>query len=123
MEESAMNKVSRVAFSALTGLALVTALSVLPSNAQNAKQADPAQQQQQTQTVSGKIASFDKTSLTLDVATGTASVSTTGAAPSSMTFAIDKNTTVDGKLKVGSTADVTYRQEAGANVAISIHVS
>jgi hypothetical protein len=40
-----------------------------------------------------------------------------------MTFAIDKNTTVDGKLKVGSTADVTYRQDNGVNVAISIHVS
>jgi hypothetical protein len=40
-----------------------------------------------------------------------------------MTFAIDKNTTVDGKLQVGSTADVTYRQNNGSNVAISIHVS
>jgi hypothetical protein len=117
-----MNKVSRVIFSALTGLALVSALSVLPSSARTARRQDAAQQPQ-TQTVSGKISSFDKTSLTIDVATGTANVSTRAAAPTSMTFAIDKNTTVDGKLKVGSTADVTYRQADGVNVAISIHVS
>ena len=115
-----MNKVSRIVFSALTGFALVTALSVLPSNAGTPKQ-DPAQQQAQTQRVSGKISAFDKTSLTISVAS--ANISLQGAAPSSMTFAIDKNTTVDGKLKVGSTADVTYRQDNGANVAISIHVS
>ena len=114
-----MNKVSRVVFSALTGFALVAALSALPSNA-GPKQ-DPAQQQAQTQRVSGKISAFDKTSLTISVAS--ANISLQGAAPSSMTFAIDKNTTVDGKLKVGSTADVTYRQDNGANVAISIHVS
>jgi hypothetical protein len=40
-----------------------------------------------------------------------------------MTFQIDKNTTVDGKLKVGANADVTYRQDGGSNIAISVHVS
>ena len=115
-----MNKISRVIFSALTGLALVTALSVMPSDAGTTKQQDPAQQPQ-TQRVSGKISAFDKDSLTISVAS--ASISTQGAAQNSMTFTIDKNTTVDGKLKVGSTADVTYRQDSGTNVAISIHVS
>jgi len=120
-----MNKVSRVIFSALTGVAMVTALSVLPSSANTAKQQDSTQQPSaQTQKVSGQISSFDKTSLTINVTTGgAANISTQGAAPSSMTFAIDKNTTVDGKLKVGSAADVTYRQDNGGNVAISIHVS
>lgn len=115
-----MSKVARVVFSALTGFALVTALSVVP-NAAKAQQQDPAPQQAQTQRVSGKISAFDKTSLTISVAS--ASISAQGAAQSSMTFAIDKNTTVDGKLQVGSTADVTYRQDGGNNVAISIHVS
>ena len=51
-------------------------------------------------------------------------MSTTGAtSPKTMTFTIDKNTTVDGKLKVGANADVTYRQEGGNNIAISVHVS
>jgi hypothetical protein len=40
-----------------------------------------------------------------------------------MTFQIDKNTTVDGKLKVGANADVTYREESGNLVAISVRVS
>ena len=115
-----MSKVSHVIFSALTGFALVTALSVLPSHAGTPKQRD-LPQQPQTQRVSWKISAFDKTSLTISVAS--ASTSAQSAAPSSMTFAIDKNTTVDGKLKVGSTADVTYRQDNGANVAVSIHVS
>jgi Cu/Ag efflux protein CusF len=39
-----------------------------------------------------------------------------------MTFTIDKNTTIDGKLKVGASADVTYRQEGGNNIAISVRV-
>jgi hypothetical protein len=115
-----MSKVSRVISFALTGFALVTALSVLPSRAGSPKQQDAALQPQ-TQRVSWKISAFDKTSLTISVAS--ASTSTQGAAPSTMTFAIDKNTTVDGKMKVGPTADVTYRQDNGTNVAVSIHVS
>jgi Cu/Ag efflux protein CusF len=45
------------------------------------------------------------------------------SAATTMSFTIDKNTTVEGKLKVGSNADVTYRQDNGANVAISVHVT
>jgi hypothetical protein len=40
-----------------------------------------------------------------------------------MTFQIDKNTTVDGKLQVGANADVTYREEEGKFVAINVRVS
>jgi hypothetical protein len=43
--------------------------------------------------------------------------------PKSMTFMIDRNTTVEGKLKVGANADVTYREDNGNNVAISVRVS
>jgi len=43
--------------------------------------------------------------------------------PKTMSFQIDKNTTVDGQLKVGANADVTYRQDGGNNIAISVHVS
>jgi hypothetical protein len=110
-----MSKVPRVIFSALTGFALVTALSVLPSNA-----GTPKQLNQQTQRVSWRISAFDKTSLTITVASANNSAQ---GAPSTMTFAIDRNTMVDGKMKVGSTADITYRQDNGTNVAVSIHVS
>lgn len=40
-----------------------------------------------------------------------------------MNFLLDKNTTIDGKLKVGATADVTYREDSGQNVAISVHIA
>jgi len=40
-----------------------------------------------------------------------------------MKFQIDKNTGIEGSLKVGASADVTYRQEKGANIAISVHVT
>ena len=35
-----------------------------------------------------------------------------------MTFLIDKNTTVEGNLKVNANAAVTNREESGSNVAI-----
>jgi len=40
-----------------------------------------------------------------------------------MKFVMDKNTTVDGKLQVGANADVTYREDSGKNLAISVHVA
>jgi hypothetical protein len=40
-----------------------------------------------------------------------------------MTFHIDNNTTVEGKLKVDANADVTYREDHGSNVAISVRVT
>ena len=40
-----------------------------------------------------------------------------------MSFMIDQNTTIEGKLKVGSSADVTYRQANGNNVAVSVRVT
>jgi len=124
-----MKNVSRVVFSVLTGLFLVTAVSVLPSVANTATHQEAGQQPAaQTQTVSGKIASVDKSSFSLTVASGTTSnqgqhLMKESGGQKSMTFLIDKNTTVDGKLQVGANADVTYRQDGGNNVAISVHVS
>jgi hypothetical protein len=40
-----------------------------------------------------------------------------------MTFTIDDNTTVSGKLAVGASADVTYRSQGGQNIAVSVRVS
>jgi hypothetical protein len=86
---------------------------------------EPAQPTAQTQSVSGKIASVDRNSFTLTVGSG---VEQSAQEPSSksgrtMAFSIDKNTTVEGTLKVGSNADVTYRADNGTNVAISVHVT
>jgi len=116
-----MKNVLRFGFSMLAGTVLVAAaLAVPPATTHQA----PAAQQTtpQTQSVSGKIASVDQNSFTLTVGSGS-TVSQTPSSASTMSFTIDKNTTIDGKLKVGSTADVTYRTDNGANVAISVHVT
>jgi Cu/Ag efflux protein CusF len=119
-----MKNIWRFGFSTLAGTVLVAgALALPPANTQQAQQPG-AQAPAQTQSVSGKIASVDQNSFTLTVGSGSSiSEGQASAAPSTMTFSIDKNTTVEGKLKVGSSADVTYRQDNGANVAISVHVT
>jgi len=40
-----------------------------------------------------------------------------------MTFMVDKNTAIEGKLKVNANAEVTYREEGGKNIAVSVHVA
>ena len=119
-----MNKVQRFCLAALCSIGLAAAVVAVPNRHQAAP---PSGQAAQTQSVSGKIASVDKTSFTLTVASSTARnldmVQTPSAAPKTMTFQIDKNTTVDGQLQVGANADVTYRSEGGNNVAVSVHVS
>jgi Cu/Ag efflux protein CusF len=79
-----------------------------------------------TQSVSGKIASVAKDSFTLTVAsnqTSTGQQLTQQAEPKTMTFFIDKNTAMEGKLKVNANAEVTYREENGKNIAVSVRVA
>ncbi len=104
----------RIAFSALASLALAAATFAVPATASGAaKQSSARSQQAQTQSVSGKIASVEKSSFTLAVGAGSTSPGQqmSQTSPKTMTFQIDKNTTVDGKLQVGANADVTYRQD------------
>src|ERR1700739_1653445 len=80
-----------------------------------------------TQSVSGKIASVAKDSFTLTVASNQTSagqqLAQQQAEPKTMTFFIDKNTAIEGKLKVNANAEVTYREEGGKNIAVSVHVA
>lgn len=119
-----MKNVSRFGFSTLAALVLVAGALALPPA--NTHQTQAGQQPAaQTQSVSGKIASVEKNSFTLTLASAS-SVSQDQPQPrpsKTMSFMIDKNTTVEGSLKVGSNADVTYRQENGANIAISVRVT
>jgi len=124
-----MKKTFFASVSLLAALSLAVAFTVVAANATNRttmihqQSQDPAPQ---TQTASGKITAVDKSSFSIAVATRNSSpgqqLTEQGAGSQTMTFAIDKNTTVDGKLKVGASADVTYRQESGNNIAISVHV-
>jgi hypothetical protein len=127
-----MRNVGRVFFTTLAGLTLVVAVWALaPPATHEAALLSLANNQgaaAQEQSVSGKIASVEKNSFTLTVGqsqTSTASqnVMQDSASPKTMVFQIDKNTAVEGTLKVGANADVTYRQEKGANIAISVRVT
>ena len=125
-----MTKTLRGSISVLAVLSLVAMCAVFSANATSRTTMIHQQSQDQapqTQTASGKITAVDKSSFSIAVATARNSspgqqLTEQGAGSQTMTFAIDKNTTVDGKLKVGASADVTYRQESGNNIAISVHV-
>lgn len=119
-----MNKAIRIGVSFLAGLTLAAAVCVLvpaSSNAQTAVTTLTAQTPAAPQSVSGKITAVEKTSFTLSVASEKSTVADSPA--KSMTFHLDQNTAIEGALKVGANADVTYRQEGGKNIAISVHVS
>lgn len=127
-----MRNAGRVFFTILTGLTLVvTVWAFAPPTTHEAALLNLANNQgaaAQEQSVSGKIASVEKNSFTLTV--GQSHTSAAGqelqqdqAGPKTMSFQLDKNTTIEGSLKVGANADVTYRQEKGANIAISVRVT
>jgi len=123
-EKYRMNKVQRICITALCSIGLATAVAAVPDRHQSQT---PSQSAAELQSVSGKIASVDKSSFTLTVGGSTTQnmdvVQTPSATPKTMTFQIDKNTTVEGKLKVNATADVTYREEGGNNIAVSVRVT
>ena len=117
-----MKKELKLILSAMASLILVAVVCALPVTLPNT----PVTYEQTaaaTQSISGKIASVEKTSFTLSIGPSHTMSSAAQDSPKSMTFQIDKNTTVDGKLKVGANADVTYREDGGNLVAISVRVS
>lgn len=121
-----MKKELKLILSAMTSLIIIAVVSALPANHPSTTPTH-AQTAAAAQSVSGKIAEVQKTSFTLSIGPShtVSSVSQESQAPTqkSMTFQIDKNTTVDGKLKVGASADVTYRDDGGNLVAINVRVS
>jgi hypothetical protein len=120
-----MKNAWRFGFFTLAGTVLVAgALAFPPANTHQTQQGQEGAAQ--AQSVSGKIASVTQSSFTLTVASKSTVSQDRQPQPdasSTMAFTIDKNTTVEGKLKVGSSADVTYRQDNGTNIAISVHVA
>lgn len=117
-----MKKELKLILSAMASLILVAVVCALPVTLPNT-----AEQHEQTataQSVSGKIAEVQKNSFTLSIGPShTIGQELQEPTQRSMTFQIDKNTTVDGKLQVGANADVTYREDGGKLVAISVRVS
>jgi len=126
-----MKNARQIVVSALASLILVAAVWAWPSPTIKHSTHPSATDEQapaQPQTVSGKITSVAKDSFTLNLApsqTGTPGkqFQQEPTSPKTMTFLIDKNTTVEGNLKVNANADVTYREESGSNIAISVRVT
>ena len=117
---------ARIVCSAVASLFLAVAVWALP-RAHSTTPTNPANQQAapQTQSVTGKIASVAKNSFTLTIsssASGQGQQLQQQTGPKTMNFLTDKNTTIEGKLQVGATADVTYRDDNGSNIAISVRV-
>ena len=116
----------RIVFASLASLMLVAALWAMPPDTHNAQTTAKVQQTAAAQlSVSGKITAVAKDSFTLEVGAAEKGQQFAQEAPrpKSMTFLIDKNTTIEGKLQVNANADVTYREDNGRNVAISVHVT
>ena len=112
-------------FVALASLVLVAALWAMPPTSDN-NQATAIAQQTPTAplSVSGKITAVTKDSFTLAVAGQIGhQFGQEAPRPKSMTFLVDQNTSIEGKLQVNANADVTYRVDNGRNIAISVHVA
>ena len=125
-----MKKEERLALAGILSLVLIGAVCAVPVTTHNSISTTPAilnQDVPQTQSASGTISAVDKASFTLTL-TPSHNVNVGSVAqqdpPKSMTFVIDKNTAIEGKLAVGSNAQVTYRDDAGGNhLAIAVQVT
>jgi hypothetical protein len=80
-----------------------------------------AEQAAQVQSVSGHITSVAGNTFTLQPTAAQGSDEPDNRKV--ITFTIDQDTVVEGKIEVGSKADVTYRRQDGNNIAVSIRIS
>src|SRR5260370_14267942 len=122
-----MKNLYRVVFVTLASAMLVASLWSMPRATDNAQPTATAQAPASQLSISGKITAVGKDSFTLAVTGAQSSAGHQFAQETpnakSMIFHIDKNTTIEGNLKVNATADVTYLEENGKNIAISVHVT
>ncbi len=130
-----MKNVRNIALSIISSALLAGAAWALPASPAGHQSATPSQNAAQLQSASGKITAVSSSSFTLKTVSpnppSRSETSMQSQDPNQskdqgkeMTFTIDQNTTVDGKLAVGANADVSYRTDAnGNNVAVTVHVT
>lgn len=125
-----MRKQTRLVLAGVVGLMFVMAVSAFPLTAHYSNSPSTVAIEQdaaQTQSVSGTISAVSKTNFVLTVQPIKGSELQAAAKqdpPKTMTFQIDTNTTVEGKLQVGSNAEVTYRDDrSGNHMAIGVKVT
>lgn len=122
-----MKNIARIGLSIVSGSLLAVTTWALPSALPSAAPVqDAAKGNVQLQSVSGTVSTVQRDSFTLVAgASGIkgARFQRLESDTKTMMFIIDQNTAVDGKLKIGATADVIYRVDAGNNMAVSVTVS
>jgi len=123
-----MKKQRRLAFFLFLDCVLLAALAIFSSvYARTSSPCPPSTTEEQTsdetQSITGIIALVGKKSFTLTIE---AAISNRQPAqetnPKSMVFLMDKNTTIDGQLRVGARANVKYREEKTNAIAIHVRV-
>jgi hypothetical protein len=122
-----MTKIGRITLSILGGSVLAITTWALPQSATNgAPQATAQQNQVRLESASGTIVAVESDFFTLSTAADNPQGQQFMAgsnSPKAMTFLIDNNTTVDGKMTVGATASVIYREANGNNLAVNVIVA
>jgi hypothetical protein len=125
-----MKKQTRLAMIGVVGLIFGAAVSAVPTTMHESNSPSGAAIQEnvsQTQSASGTISEVNKTNFVLTVQAIKGNRDQMIAqedTPKSMTFQVDNNTTIEGKLAVGSNAEVTYRDDrSGNHVAIGVKVT
>jgi hypothetical protein len=122
-----MKNVRRFGLSIVSAALLASAAWALPPTPSNGSaNQDTPKANAQLQSVSGTISTVQRDSFTLVTTSSTPrgqQFQQDRGEAKTMTFMIDKNTTVEGQLKAGANADVVYRQDNGNNVAVSVTVS
>lgn len=123
-----MKSVLRVALAIGASCFLAAGVWALPQKATLRVDRTAIQDAAEVQSASGKITSVESNSFNLEITPSAAPAGRqfsqdNNQQPKTMIFVIDKNTAVDGKLAVGSSADVTYRQDNGNNIAVSVRVA
>jgi hypothetical protein len=120
-----MKKIGRITLSILAGSIIAIATWALPQQAANgAPQTTASQDQIGLQSASGTIVAVKSDSFTLRTAADNPQVQRFMPAPvpKEMIFLIDNNTTVNGRMTVGATASVIYREANGKDLAVTVIV-
>lgn len=77
------------------------------------------------QSASGQITAVQGNTFTLQISSTKNDIASSQSGPSdqkALTFTIDQDTDVDGKIAIGAQASVTYREQDGNNIAVSIRI-
>jgi hypothetical protein len=121
-----MKNIHRVGLSLISGSLLAMAAWALPVAAPSAKTAATSQNGVLLESVSGTVVTVARDAFTLTTPASAPQgmqVAQVDDTTKTMMFVIDQNTTIDGRLRIGASADVVYRKDAGNNMAVSVTVS